>query len=226
MAALRKIDADLCTLDYDAFTVPGGTAFPTRMTVVRRSDGGVWLYSPVPIDDGAAAEIEALGPVRDILAPNCYHHLFARAAADRWPDARLWIARGLESKNPQLSEGRPVDESAPWRAELDCVEIQGAPAMNELVCFHRASGSVILADLVFHWGKPRGWKQFLLFHAMGIADGLRQSRLWRLIAKDRKAAAASCEAIFQWPIRRIIPCHGAVVENASAAMLRAAVNKF
>ena len=51
------------------------------MTVVALDDGGLALISPVSIDDGLAAEIDALGTVRAVIAP-----VVASAAAtpDDW----------------------------------------------------------------------------------------------------------------------------------------------
>ena len=42
--------------------------FTTRMTVIRLPDGGLWLHSPTPLDDGLRAAIDALGPVAHIVA--------------------------------------------------------------------------------------------------------------------------------------------------------------
>ena len=51
--------------------------FGTRMTVVRLSDGGLFLHSPIRLDGGLRAQLDALGEVRAIVAPNRFHHLFA-----------------------------------------------------------------------------------------------------------------------------------------------------
>ncbi|MCR9143020.1 MAG: DUF4336 domain-containing protein [bacterium] len=229
---LIKVDEDLYCLEH-AQNMPGGVYFPTRMSVIRLKGGGLWLHSPVPIDDSMAAQIEQLGPVLHVVAPNHFHHMYVAAVLDRWPDARFWFAPGLDTKVPEFAErGEPLhDDSASaaaieWRGEIDCVQIQGAPNMNEVVFFHQATGSLVLADLVFHWGAPCGPRQWLLFTIMDVANGLRQSRMWRLITKDRKAAANSCEKIYAWPIQRIVPCHGEVYENATPQILRAAVLRF
>jgi len=80
---LRALARDLWCLDAD-LRVQAGFHLPIRMTVIRLADGGLWLHSPVAIDEATAAAIDALGPVRHIVAPNLLHHLFAGAAAERW----------------------------------------------------------------------------------------------------------------------------------------------
>lgn len=222
-------DADGIYCLEHAQHMPGGVYFPTRMTLIRLQDGGLWLHSPVPVDDAMADRIDALGPVLHIVAPNHFHHLYVLPALERWPNARLWISPGLENKRKDLPKDATKlseDEGDGWPAEIERKMIAGAPDMNEFVFFHRISGTLILADLVFNWGPPRGLRQWLLFTIMDIANGLRQSRVWRMITKDPAAAAASCEDIFAWPIRRIVPCHGTILSDATSERLRAAVNRF
>lgn len=236
---LEKIDENIYCLEHSQY-MPGGVYFPTRMTIVRLKNGRLWLHSPVPVEDSMAEKIATIGPVAHIVAPNHFHNLYVLSAIERWPEAQLWISPGLEKKCPEFAPHAtaidpiikddakvPTRESEPeWREELDWNLIQGAPKMNELVFFHRATGTLILADLVFNWGRPRGLRQTLLFTVMDVSNGLRQSRAWNLVTNDRKAAAASCEPVFAWPIRRLIPCHGDIREDATSAALRDAVIRF
>jgi hypothetical protein len=48
------------------------------------------------------------------------------------------------------------------------------------------------------------------------------NRLWRWLAKDRQALAASIERILTWDIRRVVMAHADTVEIDDPAMLRAA----
>ncbi len=52
-----------------------GVNFGTRMTIVRVGGDGLVLISACPIDDALAAEIDTLGVVRGVVAPNAFHHL-------------------------------------------------------------------------------------------------------------------------------------------------------
>ena len=81
---------------------PGGVVLPTRMTIARLRDGSLWLHSPVEVDDALAAEIDALGEVRTLVAPNLLHYRFLGAAAARWPTAKVLGAPGLARKRPDL----------------------------------------------------------------------------------------------------------------------------
>ena len=52
--------------------------FGIRMVVVRLPDGGIWLHSPIQIDEELYKEIKSLGEVSHIVAPSCFHHTYAR----------------------------------------------------------------------------------------------------------------------------------------------------
>ena len=58
-------------------------------TVVRLDDGSLALHSPPPVGDDLAEQLAALGPVRWLVVPNCFHHLGTPAAAARFPDAQV-----------------------------------------------------------------------------------------------------------------------------------------
>ena len=73
-----------------------GITFPNRMVVAQLSNGSAMLYSPVPIDDALAAEIEAVGRVELVVAPNLFHHLYvpvARAISQREVPARARLCQ-------------------------------------------------------------------------------------------------------------------------------------
>ena len=77
-------------------------AFGVRMTVVKLQSGGLLLHSPVPIDESMAEELGEIGNVDHIVAPSCFHHLFALQAKQLYQDATLWAAPGLSEKRKDV----------------------------------------------------------------------------------------------------------------------------
>ncbi len=66
-----------------------GFACSTRMVVVRLSDGGMWIWSPIDLNEALAKEVASLGPVAHLVSPNKIHHLFLQQWKEKFPDA-LW----------------------------------------------------------------------------------------------------------------------------------------
>ena len=82
-----------------------GIEFGTRMTIVRVGDDGLVLISPCSIDDSLASEINALGTVRAVIAPNAFHHRYFADAIERYPGASRFFAEGVAKK----VESTPTD---------------------------------------------------------------------------------------------------------------------
>jgi hypothetical protein len=222
---LRAIDRDLWCLDAD-LRIQAGFHLPIRMTIVRLAEGGLWLHSPIAIDDAAAAEIDALGPVRHIVAPSLMHHLFARPACERWPQAELHAPASLAIKRPRLKIDRPLAEDSRW-SEMAIVAIAGAPKLDEFVFVHRPSGTLIVTDLLFNVHEMAGMMSPLILRMVGAWKKLAQSRIWRVGIEDQAAAKASAERLIALEFTRLVPAHGEVVEGADThARVHAALHRM
>jgi hypothetical protein len=194
-----------------------------RMTVVRLRDGGLVLHSPVGADDETRAAVDALGPVRAVIAPNLHHHFFGGAWARAYPDARVYGAPGLRRKKADLRVDIELGDEAPpeWRGEIDQHLFRGAPMMSEVVFHHRASRTAIFTDLVFN--VPRGAAGARLFCWLVGAEGrFGPHRVVRLAIRDRRAARASLETLLAWDVERVVMSHGEVLETDARARLAAA----
>ncbi len=209
---LRPLDSDLWCLDSDLRLAPG-FHLPIRTTVVRLASGGLWLHSPIAIDDPTAAALAELGPVEHIVAPSLLHHLFAAAARERWPAATLHAPASLVSKQPKLAIDRPLAEDSRW-PELAIVQIAGAPSIDEHIFVHRPSGTLIVTDLLFNVHEVAGVMSPLILRMVGAWRKLAQSRVWRSAVKDRGAAKASVERLRTLDFGRLVPAHGEVVEGS------------
>ncbi len=198
-------------------------AMRMRMTVVRLASGGLLLHSPVRIDDALAAELEALGPVEAIIAPSCFHHLFASGAKRRYPDAPLWGAPGLAEKRENLSfDGVLGAGEHPWEDEVQTLAIEGVPKTGEHAFFHRKTGSLICTDFLINIPEEKRFFSRLIWRLLAVYQKPGPSRFWRFFARDRVAVLGSLEKIRALPIERIVMAHGDVIEAECPAALEQA----
>jgi hypothetical protein len=219
---LERIDDDLwCANSFQP--IPGGV-MPARMFVVRLPDG-LWIHSPIKLDDALAAEIEALGVVRYLVAPNCFHHLHMGPASERWPEAEVHAPPGLRAKRSDLRIDFDLrDGDRPWGDAFEQIEIGGAPALGEFVFLHRASKTLIVCDFVFNIHENPSFMTRLILRMVGVWQRLAQSRIWRHYTKDRKAAARSCARVLELEFTRVLASHGRTAEGADVReQLRAGV---
>jgi len=218
----------LAALDRDLWTAERpqrfyGLEVGTRMTVMRLADGSLLLHSPVSLDAGLRSELDSLGRVRYALAPNRLHHLYAGEVAAAYPGARLWVAPGLERKRPDLQIAGVLGDEAPpeWRGQVDQVFFRGRPYENEVVFLHRASRTLLLCDLAFHFGPHAHPATRLLMRLIRSYGRFGPSRLDPLLIRDRRAARESLERILAWDFDRVVVAHGDVLESGGHGALRA-----
>jgi hypothetical protein len=202
---------------------PGGVVFPIRMTVIRLPDG-LWLHSPVPVDDATARELDALGPVRHLVAPSLIHHLHAGAAKARWPSATLYAPAGLRAKRPDL----PIDQdlsTSRWEG-IVAVPIEGAPRLQEVDFVHVPTRTLLVTDLMFNVQSPATLATSLVLCGVGCHRRLGSSRAWGWVfAEDRAAVAASVERLLAHDFDRLVPAHGEVIPTGAASAARHALSR-
>lgn len=195
----------------------------TRMTVATLGDG-LLVHSPVAMTPTLRKEIDALGKVRFIVAPNMYHHLYAGDAVAAWPEAKLLAPAALTRKRKDLRADIDLDAGVPdsWAGYVDAFPIRGS-MLGETVFHHRESRTLISSDLFenFTHSDDRLTRAYLKLG--GIYGKPGWHRMLRLIYRDRKAARASLAPILDLDLARIIVAHGDIVEQAPIDAMRSAL---
>ena len=91
--------------------------FTTRMTVVRLSDGDLFLHSPVRFERRLADELEKLGRVRHLISPNQFHYAHIGEWADAFPDAIAWasprVRQRARARHLNIRFARDLDSTPP-----------------------------------------------------------------------------------------------------------------
>jgi hypothetical protein len=188
---------------------------PIAATAIRLPDGGVWLHSPIAFTDEDVAAIDALGPVRFLVAPSGLHHLFIRAAAERWPDARIVASGAVAAKQPGLAFQPLTTTDLPWGDAIAALPVDGMPNVQEWAFYHAPSRTLLLTDLLFNLRDVHGWASHLAYTLFGTHGRLANSMLFRTEIRDRPALAASVERVLAWPFDRLLPCHGEPIDTGA-----------
>ena len=204
-----------------------GFPYPTRMVVVRLPDGGLWIWSPIALDENLQAEIDKIGPVHHLVSPNKIHYLFMKDWSRAYPGARIWGPQSTIDKLKALSNGHgfksvsdgmtALDQRAPadWQGAIDLVRFTGSPFMDELVFHHRESKTVILADLSENFDcafmkKNWSWwaRKFARFWGITVEGGGKAPLEWRLSWFRKKEAREALARVLDWSPRQVVMAHG------------------
>lgn len=203
-----------------------GIPFRTRMTAVVLADGGVWLHSPVAPTPERVEAIRSLGPIRHLVAPSTFHHLFVDAWHVQVPEARVWSVPGLAEREHARALDEVLGDEAPefWREDLDQLVFRGSTVLLEVVFYHRASRTLILTDIVQnHEPSVDGWFWRTVKRVNGVSapDG-SAPRDWRLTVRDRDAARDCRDRMLAWPFERVVLAHGRCIEDDAHAHIERA----
>jgi uncharacterized protein DUF4336 len=219
---LRRLDNDLWVCERPLRFL--GLEVGARATVIRLGDGGLFVHSPVRLDEALRAEVDALGPVRFLVAPNRFHHLFIGDWMKAYPHAQSHAAPGLDEKRKDLAFDAPLRDEPPaaWGAEIDQIALRGAPVLNEVVFLHRATRTLILVDSAHNFTAPRPWLTRAAFTLAGGWGGFRTNVLDRVGARDRPALRAALDRVLRWDFDRVIVAHGEVLDGGGREALRRA----
>jgi hypothetical protein len=201
-----------------------GCRFPVRATAIDLG-GATWVHSPVSLGPELRTAIaEALPPIRFVIAPNRWHHLFAGEWAAAYPQAELHGAPGLAEKRPDLRFSSVLGDAPPstWAGSLEQLIFSPMPIFNEAVFFHRVTRTLLLTDLVFNL-QQLDWSPFGIY--IRLAGGYRHfgpSRVSKRFIRDRARARELIDRILAWPFERVLMSHGDIVEENGRERLRSA----
>ncbi|WP_291844655.1 DUF4336 domain-containing protein [Maricaulis sp.] len=225
-SALQRLSDGIWTASGDVVTGVAGFHYPTRMVVIRLDDDSLWVWSPVALNEACKREIDALGRVAHIVAPNSLHHLALADWQSAYPAACLHGAPGMAARLPDLEFDRVLTDTADpaWAGQIDQLVVPGNRITTEVVFFHRASGTVIFTDLIQHlpdnWYS--GWRRWVARWDRMTGEEPAVPGKFRLAFRDRRAARVVIDRVLAWPARTVLFAHGAPVRDDAHAFLKRA----
>lgn len=186
-----------------------GLHIGTSMTVVRLSDGSLFVHSPIPLDDELKREVDAIGPVAHIVAPSLFHHVYFGDFASAYPEAKTHGAPGLEKKRSDLTFHAMLGEGGDpaWGDEISALTVDGN-ALGETVFFHHPSRTLVCADFIQNFDSSEHWMTRMYLKAAGIHRRTAISRAVRIMIRDKRKARRAVDMAIDWNPERITLAHG------------------
>lgn len=197
-------------------------ALRRRMTIARRTDGGLVIHNAIAVEEALMTEIESLGPVRFVVVPNSWHRLDAPNFRRRFPDATFLCPPGGRKKIEAVVaiDGTYRDFPPDEFVQLEVLDgLKGAEGVMKVRS--EAGTSLIFNDSIFNVPRLSGFDG-LVMRLLGSTGGPKVTRLMRLLAvKDKAAFQAGLEQLSETPdLLRIIPGHGNLIETDASSVMR------
>ena len=221
----RRLHPDLWT--YHADLRLAGAPVGRRMVAVRRPGAGWALLSPVPLGDADERALLDEAAVEAIVVPTAFHNSFVAETMVRFEKSPAYLVRGARREGLPAERCRDLPDAWPagWNETLETLPLSGMPRVNEVVFLHAPSRTLLVSDLCFHLGPGYGLGARLLMRVAGAYPGVRTSRLFRMMIRDRRAFEASVDAILERDFDRVVMSHGLVVESDGRRRLAAALQR-
>ena len=220
---LRSIADDLWVAEQPLRYL--GVALTTRMTIIRLVDGSLIIHSPIHLSSELREAAANVGRVRFIIAPNRFHHLSIPDWQQAYPDAQTFCAPGLDTKRADLKFTAILGDDPPavWAEEMEQVFMGAFPPLNEVVFFHRKTGTLIFTDLLFNIVRHESAYGRFLLRLDGAFHGPAIPRSFRLLLRRRRPeCAAFLNRLLSWDFDRVILAHGEIIDSdAKLAVERA-----
>jgi hypothetical protein len=208
---MKKLAEDLWILPY-SLRLLGGDLRRT-VTIVRLRSGELIIHSTGPFTSEDVATILALGRPGWLLEVMLRHDTFSKQGRQAFLGIPFLAPKGFNEV-----VGFPTEPLSPapanWGDELLILPLEGIPSIQEHVVFHRASRTLIVADLLFNFGpEASAWTRFLVLCAVGRQHHPGMSRPFRMAIKDQAAFQQSVKTLTSWGFDRVIVGHGEVIET-------------
>lgn len=213
MSILQRLADDIWIADgpYVRFAF---VTLPTRMIVVKLSDGSLWINSPVESSTELLDQIRAIGPVRYLVAPTALHVWRLMSWRAMFPDAQLWGPPKAASSQRLPFTGTLSDASpTAWSDDIDQLVFRGNAFIDEVEFLHAPSRTLMVTDFIQNYPSMSGDVLGNFVKNVGgvLNGGVPRDIRWTCV--NRRKARESLARLLSWDFDRAIFAHGDCVER-------------
>lgn len=202
------------------------TWFPHVMTVVRLANGDLLLHSPCGASNDLLHDIDNLGRVAHVVAPNWFHDLYLREYRNLYPKATFWAPAFLQRQQRSIVDAA-LDSGArpPWYDEMPHASLRGLLTFDECLFFHTATRTLIVADLLMNAAPSPSMPALtrLGYRFFGLDGSVKVFPILQWFGiRERGSVHEAASRVFKWNPDRLIVGHGTPIQEHVATELHRA----
>ncbi|HUA08379.1 MAG TPA: DUF4336 domain-containing protein [Candidatus Acidoferrales bacterium] len=186
---LQPFGTNVWIADGPPVTVVWPLRLPTRMIVVKLSNGSLWIESPVDVSTTEMDEVARLGEVVHLVSPARLHNWRLASWKAHFPKARCWMT-------PEILTDTPPSQ---WADDLDQVVFRGNAFARETEFYHRPSRTLLFNDFI--------QRNALTGGRLAMPIDIKLSII------EKELARQSLRKLLSWDFDKLIIAHG---DGASA----------
>lgn len=128
-------------------------------------------------------------------------------------------AAGLETKRPDLRGFPQIPREPPWAGDLQSFFIEGLPAPNETLWFHKDSSTPICTDLPLCFSQANRRLTSMVATLLGVNCRLGMSSTLKPAVRDRRPLARSVAPLLALPVQQVLVAHDPNVDDRPGEQL-------
>jgi hypothetical protein len=196
-----------------------GIDFARNVTVLRLRNQRLLIHSSAPFSAADVERIMQFGKPAWLIDATLLHDSFAKHGRAAFPNIPYLAPPGFSEVS--RIDTQPLCPAPPeWSGQIDVLPIEGT-RKGEYAFFHRASRTLIVADLTFNFPPDtRGWPRFFVRHIMGLPQLRGVSVFFKMLISDRKAFERSINKLLELDFTRMIVAHRDAVEADPKSILK------
>lgn len=221
---MQQLAPNLWLLQYPLRLL--GLPIGRNVTVIRLTSGDLVIHSTAPFTRDDVQRIAGLGRPRWMVDVTRFHDSFARAGREAFPSI-IYLGPEVFPRRGELGITALSPAPPEWKDELQLLRIEGMPRVQEHAFFHEPSRTLIVADLLFHFGANASWwTKFVARHLLRLPDLSGTSLVFQLMIRDRLPFCRSLVEIMKWDFQRIIVGHGEVIEHDARGRMERVLSRL
>ncbi len=182
-----------------------------RCTAIKLKGGGLMLFSPVPgLTAPARAQLDSLGKVQFLLAPNHYHNKAMAEYAQAFPEASIVAPQDAQERLTRVTGLQFDDLTSLKRALPQHVKFLVPPGLKTGECWLRVKTQTDVAWIVVD-----------AFYARARKSGALETSIPEMLGTFPKMGIADKQTYGAWVQAQIgrdqptivMPCHGLLIRS-------------
>ncbi|TIB39473.1 hypothetical protein E3P86_01115 [Wallemia ichthyophaga] len=195
-----------------------GVPIGSRSTAIKLEQGDnkdkVWVLASSQCDDQVIENINKLGQVKYLVAPDTEQYI------DAFPDAKVIGVDGVQTKLQDVKFDyiygkNSSEEKVGYEPEMQAVWFDKY-INRDLAFFHQPTKTLVQADLLMNLPANEQYSKSDTSSVpwFPFVGNIRPGTLThRIAAMAMSKNEAEIKQVYDWDFNRIIPCHGDVIEN-------------
>jgi hypothetical protein len=219
----RQVHDDVAVISFPWRTL--GIDFNRNVTLLRLGDGRLVIHSTGPFTEQDVAASRLFGQPAWLVEATLMHDTFAKEGRKAFPDLPYLAPEGF-GESSGLSTIPLYPPPSDWAGEIDVLTINGVRS-SEHALYHRASRTLVVADLFFSFSKEiRGWPRFFVHHVMRLPHSFGISSFFRLfVIRDKDAFKHSFNALLALDFERLVVAHSEPIANNAKRVVEEALRQ-